>query len=318
LFSLIFFISIDKQQKTMGRAFKILFAVLVFPCLAGCSLKKAATTTIGKVVADGTKVLEREEDVDLARNSTPSLILTLEVLAQGNPEDKRMQMLLARSYGQYAFGFLEEDLIRYRASDEELYRKSLDRARLFYKRGKDYGLNSLWSFKKQEKMLRLPQDQFERELNKFGKKEVPNLFWAAFCWGGWINLNRDDPEAFVDTPRVEAMMKRVAALDPSYYFGSAHTFLGAIASTRPMMLGGDPKRAEEEFKAAIRTDEGYLMHKVLYAQFYAVQTQNKALFESVLSKVKDADAVTVPEQRLANELAKRRAVFLLEKIKTYF
>jgi len=302
----------------MERTFKIFLAVFSLFFLTGCSLKKAATTTLGKVVVDGTKVIEREEDLDLARNSTPSLILTLEVLAQGNPEDKRMQMLLARSYGQYAFGFLEEDIIHYKASNEELYKKSLNRAKLFYKRGRDYGLNSLWSPKRQEKVLRLPQDEFERELKGFGKKQVPNLFWAAFCWGNWINLNRDDPDAFVDIPRVEAMMKRVVELDPSYYFGSAHTFLGAIASTRPKMLGGSPEKAEQEFKAAIETDEGYLMHKVLYAQFYAVQTQNKALFESVLNNVKSADVGPVPEQRLANELARRRAAFLLEKIKIYF
>ncbi len=302
----------------MRNLFRVHLIFLSILILTSCSLKKVATTTIGKVAVDGIRVIEREEDFETAHNSTLPLILMLEVLSQGNTKDKRMQMLLAKSYGQYSFGFLEEDLIRYKNLNDNLYDISLKKAKLFYKRGKDHGLNSLWSAKEQGRVLSLPQDEFEKELRRFGKKKVANLFWTAFCWGNWINLNRDDPGVLIDTPRVEAMMKRVINLEPSYYYGSAHTFLGAMASARPKMLGGDYEKSREEFEAAIKIDDSYLMHKVLFAQFYAVQTQNKNLFLELLKSVQEANIEKDDEKRLANELAKRRAFYLTEKIKVYF
>lgn len=297
---------------------KIVITVLLIFSFSACSLKKAATTTIGKIAVDGTTVIESEEDVALARSTTPSLIVTLEVLSQGNPKDKRMLTLLARSYGQYAFGFLEEDLIHYKGVDEKKYEESLKRANLFYRRGKEYGLKALWPEKEQERVFSLPQDEFVRELSKFGKNNVSSLFWAAFCFGNWINLNRDDPAAFIHIPRVKAMMERVIRLDPSYYYGSAHTFLGAIASSRPKMLGGDLGKARSEFDEAVKINDQYLMHKVLYAQYYAVGSQDKKLFERLLNDVAQADAQSIPKQRLANELAKRRAVFLMQNENRYF
>lgn len=297
---------------------KIICTTIVLLLVSGCSIKKVTTATIGKIATDGTTVLESEQDLELARNATPTLILTLEVLAKGNPNDRRMLALLARSYGQYAFGFLEEDLLRYKDVDKAAYQKAYDRADLFYKRGKEYGIAALWPKKMQQRVLSLPQDAFEKELGKFGKGQVPRLFWAAFCWGNWINLHRDDVEAFAEISRVEAIIKRVLKLNPSYYYGSAHSFLGSLAASRPAMLGGNQKLAEDEFRAALGVNDNYLMTKILFAQYYAVQYQDRGLYERLLAEVQNADVKVLPEQRLANELAKRRAAILIEKEKRFF
>lgn len=292
--------------------------MLIAFLFSGCSLKKMTTATIGKIATDGTTVIESEQDLEIAKSSTPTLILTLEVLSKGNPNDRRMLALLARSYGQYAFGFLEEDLLKYKDVDKAAYQKAYDRADLFYKRGKEYGISALWPKKMQQKVLSLPQDAFEKELGKFGKGQVSSLFWAAFCWGNWINLHRDDVEAFAEISRVEAIIKRVLKLNPSYYYGSAHSFLGSLAASRPAMLGGNQKLAEDEFGAALGVNDNYLMTKVLFAQYYAVQYQDRSLYERLLADVQNADVKVLPEQRLANELAKRRAAILIEKEKKYF
>ncbi len=305
-------------MKFKPQYIKLLIVFFLFISTTACSLKKAATTTIGKVAYDGTIVVESEEDVELARNSIPSLILTLEVFAQGNPDDKTILTLLARSYGQYAFGFIEEDLIRYKGVDPVLYDKSRTRAKLFYKKGMDYGLRSLWKGNKLKDILSSPQEKFEKELKRYSKKQVPSLFWAAFCWGCWINLNRDDPEVFIDVSKVEAMVKRVIELDSTYYFGSAHSFLGAMASTRPVILGGNPSLAKESFNKAISISPEYLMNKVLFAQYYGVQFQDKKMFEEQLDSVEKSINKGQPNMRLANELAMIRAKLLLQREKDFF
>ena len=114
-------------------------------------------------------------------------------------------------------------------------------------------------------------------------------------------------------------MKRVKELDENYYYGGPRLFLGALYASRSKMLGGQPEEAQKEFEAAIAQNHGkFLMSKVLYAQYYGVQTQNRGLFESALKEVMDADAAALPEQRLANELAKRRADILLKKEKMFY
>lgn len=305
----------------MKKPFRFRLSCILFMTaflLSGCSMKKTATTTIGRIARDGVIILESERDLDLARDSTPSLILTLEVFSRGNPKDKRLLTLLAQAYGQYSFGFLEEDLLRYKGMNDPLYKKSYNRADLFYGRGRDYGLNSLWRGKRLEEVLVLSQDEFEKELKGFGKGSLSSLFWTAFCWGSWINLHRDEPAAFVELPRVTAIMKRVLELDPSFYYGSAHSFVASVAATRPKLLGGDPMLAKEEFLFAMEASPDYLMHKVLFAQHYAVQVQDVDLFRKELEEVLGAAESGDPAKRLANELARRKAKLLLERLNNFF
>lgn len=49
------------------------------------------------------------------------------------------------------------------------------------------------------------------------------------------------------------------------------------------------------------------------AQSYAVQVQDKSLFESSLKTVEDASIDILPEQRLVNAIAKEKAKALLAK-----
>jgi hypothetical protein len=265
------------------------------------------TRTVGAISFDGAAVLESEQDVEIARESTLPLIKSLEVFSAGDKKDKRYSALLAKSYGQYAFGFFEEDMIRYRGRDEAAYKKSRARADSFYDRGKNYGLRAVG-----------PEDKVEAQIKRSGKKDLPGLFWTAFCWGNWLNLHKDDPLAIIELPKIQGMVERVVEIDPTYNYGSALSFLGALHSSRPAMLGGNPQKAKEYFDQAMETAPNYLMNKVMAAQYLAVQTQNRRLFVSLLEGVMSSDAAALPEQRLANELAKRRAKLLLERVDNYF
>lgn len=286
--------------------------------LVGCGLKKMTTRTVGAISFDGAVLLESERDVDIARDSTIPLIKSLEVFSAGDPHDCRYLALLAKSYGQYAFAFFEEDMIRYRGRDDARARQSEERADWFYGRGKDYGLKALATKGATKKAIEATVAEFERALGAWGRADVPVLFWTAFAWGNWINLHRDDPAVFVDTPRVQALAERAVALDPAYSYGGALALLGALHASRPPMLGGDYAKARDYFDRAVATEPRYLMNKVMAAQHLAVQCKDRGMFERLLREVLAADAAVLPEQRLANELAKRRAALLMERIEEYF
>jgi len=56
----------------------------------------------------------------------------------------------------------------------------------------------------------------------------------------------------------------------------------------------------------------------MYARFYAVITQDRPLFEKTLKEVIAAPHDLWPEQRLPNELAKKRAQRYLAHAEDYF
>ena len=284
---------------------------------ASCGLKRGAVSLVGGIAWDGQAVLEREADVDLARQTTPSLIATLSAIAYSKPGDRTFSALLAKAYGQYAYGFYEEDLLRFPPKGDD-YVASFARADHFYRQGMTYGMEGLRHRHVFRQSETAPQPDFEKALRSFRAKDAPLLFWTAFCWGGLINLHRDDPLLIAQMPRVIALVDRVMELTPDAFEGSVHNFRAVLDASRPTMLGGNPARAKAEFDKAIAIEPRYHMTKVLYAQYYAVQMQDRHLFEKLLQEVQSADATTFAEQRLANELAKRRATFLFAKEQQWF
>ena len=56
----------------------------------------------------------------------------------------------------------------------------------------------------------------------------------------------------------------------------------------------------------------------MYARFYAVQTQDEALFNKLLKHIVTAEENSFPEQELANRIAKIRAERLLKQKGDYF
>ena len=81
----------------------------------------------------------------------------------------------------------------------------------------------------------------------------------------------------------------------------------------------DAAGAHAAFERAIALTGGrFLLHKVLFARVHAVATGDRALFEHLLAEVTRTPAPVMPEQRLANELAHRRAARYLKQIDDLF
>ncbi len=85
------------------------------------------------------------------------------------------------------------------------------------------------------------------------------------------------------------------------------------------MLGGNPDKSRNHFESALKITEGkFLLISLLYSKTYAVQNQDQELFEIQLKYVLNAPDDIFPEQRLANQIAKKKAAILLGKINELF
>ena len=279
--------------------------LLLALALAGCSTSRMAVQATLPLVESQIQAMQEERDPVLAQKAIPANLKMLEGLLKQDPENTWILENLAEGFCGYAFSFLEDT--------------EPDRASSLYERGKKYALSATIIRTGRKKWEGLSLDEWSRALNEVEDSHQPALFWLGQCWGSWLSLNLDSVEAFSSLPRIDALMNRAVALDPDFHYAGPHLFLGAYYGGRSRMLGGNPDKARNHFDQALRITGGkYLLVSFLYAKTYAVQNQDQKLFKTQLEKVLEASDDVLPEQRLANQIAKRKAAVLLGKIDELF
>lgn len=289
----------------MKMYFKVI-VLLICVSISACSLKKAATTMTAKVATDGMVAVESESDLWIAKQSFVPMVKTMEVLQAGDPENMHFLALMAKVYGNVAFGFFEPKYMTAPASEKPVWRERVDR---YYKQGYEAGLKAM--AKRFGKGVNGSPQEFESAIKKANKKDLSLLFWTAFDLGNWVNLHKDDITTVAMLPKVEAMVSRVLEVDPEFGYGSALALKAAMLASRPTMLGGNPDQARGMFEeAAAKNDGKYLMNKVMFVEWYARPQNKPELASRLLNEVKNSDAGALPEQVLANKLAVERAQIL--------
>ena len=273
--------------------------------LAGCSPGRFAVQAVLPLVGSQILAMQEERDPALAEKAIPANLKMLEGLLKQDPDNTWILENLAEGFCGYAFSFLEDT--------------EPGRASSLYERGKDYALRATIIRTGREKWQDLSLDEWSLALNNVEVAHQPALFWLGQCWGGWLMQNLDSVEAFADIPRLEGLMKKVHELDPAFHHAGPHLFLGAFYGGRSRMLGGNPEKSRHHFEKALDlTEKKFLLVRLLFAKTYAVQNQNRELFESQLQAVVNAPPDLFPEQRLANEVARKKAAQLLDQIDELF
>lgn len=281
----------------MKIALALISTTLLF---LSCSIQRIALNTTTDLVAYGIDAIYAEPDLKIAEQAVASNLKLLEGFHRADTNNKKLLLMLTQGYASYSLGFLEDD--------------EPQRASLFYLRAKNYGLMLLRHTKAFRDSIPTKEANFRNNLKLIKTSEVPALFWCAFAWAGWVNLNRDDPQAVFELNIVKAMMQRVIELDESFFFGAAHLFFGAMNASMPKMLGGDPEKARQHFERSLNISEGrFLIAKVYLARYYAVNTLDEELFDRTLSEVMNAPQDILPGYELLTSVAKDKAQRLLER-----
>jgi len=156
-------------------------------------------------------------------------------------------------------------------------------------------------------------------LKTYSKKDVPALFWLGYNWGSYVLQHLDDPRTLVNLSKVEMIMHRVLELDETYNFAGVHLFYGSFYAARPPILGGNPEKGREHFERNLElTNNSFYMTIYFLARYYAVQVQNREMFDSLLNDIVELDLDKYPDIRLMNALAKQKARKLLENQDLYW
>jgi hypothetical protein len=283
------------NASTLGR---ILFAFALL-LLSSCT-----SMVVNPMIDPLTLALQRQTDLDLLQDGTPSLLLILEGLITKDPDNQQLLMAATKAYGGYATILHGEG--------------QTERAVTISSKAKEHGIRLLEKLSGLKGVGDMPLTDLVQALGEISRPGAGKLFWGAYGWAVWIQYQNGAPAAVAKLPIVEQIMLRVVELDESYYYGGAHIFLGAYYGSRPKILGGKPEESRQHFERALAlNDRKFLLTQVAYAETYARTAFNQELFSALLKEVIEAPLVD-SEISSSNKLAKVKAEKLFAEIDNYF
>jgi hypothetical protein len=166
---------------------RVSVAIVCTIAFSGC-FQRIAINSLGGIMDNGFEVLNEEGDLDLAGISIASDLELLKSILKSDPDNTHYLQLASMGYSSYSLGFVEDD--------------SIERARMLYLQGRDYGLHILDEKRQFRSAQNGTADEFRRSLSSFSKDDVPAVFWTAIGWGSYIGLSIADPAALADLPKV--------------------------------------------------------------------------------------------------------------------
>lgn len=303
--------SLTSKLGRLGSASAL--ALVAALALGGCDLGQFTVNTTAKVLVRAQPSIKMESDYELAARAIPGTLKTVEGFWVVDPGNDKLIKILTEGYCQYGVGFVEDEW------EQAMIRKDFDgaqyhstRATKMFLRCMNYALKTLGS--RWQKEIFADADTVRKLVADTGAGKRTPMMWAAIGLASSINQNKDNIELVAQLSTARLMLERVAELDAKHppadkaLAALPHVALGMAYTAAGAQLGGDAVRAEAEFKKALElTGDRFLLARVQYARRVGVMTQNRQLFHDELIKVLSTDPAIWPEQRLANEIAHRRA-----------
>lgn len=281
--------------------------------LAGCSIKRTAVNIVGDTLAGSGGVYASDDDPELILEAIPFGLKTYESLLEVSPEHEGLLLASASGFTAYAY-MLQDEADRLDETDLALARNLRARARNLYLRGRDYALRGLeMEHAHFSAILRTDKNS---ALAMTTTDDVPFLYWAGASWAGALSAAKDDVGLIADLPTAGALVGRVLELDETYEHGAAHEFFISYEGSRP---GGSAELARKHYRRALEISGGRRasVHLAL-AETVSVKEQNLAEFKALIEAALAIDPDDVPEVRLANIIAQRRALWLQKRIPDLF
>lgn len=296
--------------------------------LGGCGIgEKIAMKSTSKILAKAQPSMQMEADYELARSAIPGALKTVEGFwVAGPPDDAkaRLERILTEGFCQYGTAFVEDDweAAKFR-QDVEAVEYHNGRSTNIFTRCLNYalvGLGKRW----QKEIFEAPE-VVAKLLKDTGKDKRFQLLFAGTALGSLVNHNLHRIEMIGYLSTVQAMLERVVEMDKSglpknkVHAALPHLALGMLHSGKAAAMGGRPDLAKQEFEEALKITEGkFLLARTLMAYRVGIQTNDRKFFHDNLVQVLETAPSVWPEQRLANEVAHRKARRYLKAEKELF
>lgn len=306
-------------------------------CISKISRNIALKSTAG-VLYSASPSMQMESDYELARLAIPASLKTVETFYIAGPKEEptaKLVRVLTEGYCQYGTAFVEDDW------EAAKFKKDLEQVEIHNTRSNhvftrcfNYAMMTLGPAWK--KSIFGTPEEITKLLKETPRSKRFALLFAATSLGSLINHNLTRIEMIAHLPTVQQMLERVIEMDQkglpvdpegTYYAGKVnlshaalpHIALGMILSARAASMGGDAAKARASFEKALAiTENKFLLARTLMAYRIGLMTNDRKFFHEQLKIVLETAPSVWPEQRLANEVAHRKARRYLSQEKEIF
>jgi hypothetical protein len=300
------------------------FAAVLVISLSACDIGRLTVGTTAHILVRAQPALNQESDYQLAHDAIPGTLKTIEGFWVVDPDNAELLGLLTEGYCQYGTAFVEDDweVAKFaKKLDEIEYHNA--RATNIFTRCLNYALRQLdprWQTE-----LFGPPDKLVGLAHDTGPDKRDALMWAALALGSIINHNLSRVELLAYQPTVKLMLDRVLEIDRSHppsrpdYAALPHIAFAMLYSATGVQTGGKPAEAKAEFETALKlTGDRLLLARTLMGYRLGLVNNDQKFFHDQLKQVLVTPPSVWPEQRLANEVAHRRARRYLSHEKELF
>jgi TRAP transporter T-component len=270
----------------------------------GC-VKTALLNGQIKGTREGSAAVDTLSDFEIARAVVSAGLGQTEGMHALAPENTDALFLLTKGWTGAGFAFIEDDYEQAADADNEsLSEYHRARARAAYERAIYYGVMLLESKRPGFQKAKANLATMKQYVAGFDKDDVLNLVWVGQAWLAKANVSKDDPAVIGELYVGQTLLERSVELDETAAFAAAHTALGAYHARTAM---AELPASLKHFQRAIQLTSGKsLLPKFHLARTYYCMKGDKASYEKTMREILDTGDV-LPEQRLQNSIAKRRA-----------
>lgn len=273
---------------------------------SGCSLDRMILDGTVKSTRDAASAFDTLSDLEVAKAGAAAGLVQLEGMQKLAPDNEDALFLLCQSWTGFGGAFIEDDWEQaYDRGDDEREAFEANRAKEAYDRALQFGTLLLEQRRPGFVAAQKSYDTLKAYLAKFEKADAESLLWVGLAWLSRGGVAAERPEIVAGLYVGVALLERSVELDDALAWQSGRAGLGAYHARAP---DAELKDAKALFEAALtKTARRALMLQVMYAQSYACQAHDEKLYRSLLDEVLAAPTDLLPEQRLENVIAKRKA-----------
>ena len=244
-----------------------------------------------------------QDDPELVRDGMPTLLLTMDSMIEGSPDNPKLLAAGASLYASYA----------------ALFADSEDRGLKLSARARRYGLRAMCeTYEPSCAWPGMNYEDFVATLDGIAPKHSDILFAYGLSSLAYLRARSSDWDTVAEFPLIQALFDHYLNISGDEVNSSVYTYMGIMLTLRPPSLGGEPELAREFFEKAIAESGGHdLSAKVEFAKGYAKLLYERELHDQLLNEVLQAD----PNQDgfvLTNVMAQKEAATLLAEADDYF
>ncbi len=281
-------------------------AVLCLTYLNGCAAKRVVgwEREIVKAEGDAAQIIEEANTYWSKRDERSGLEKAIELYEQAAQIDQQnLELLITLARANYflADAYLEEE--------RELQIVTYDKGLTYAERG--------MALDPEFKQLVENGEKAEDAVRVLEQQYVGAIYWASANLGKW-GLKKGLVTILANKDRGKKLMERCIELDESYFYGGPHRWFGGYYAKLPSIAGRDLNKSKEHFEKAIEIAPNYFGTRVLRAEHYSLNSQDRELYQQDLEFVLNTSADVIPELVPEQNVDKEKAAKMLEEIDDRF